>query len=497
MKLVSFLFYLVFSVIALTGYNLKAMEIVFGKKYPIAHKLDTKDLAWQSIQFEKDLTGKVIYKLQATHPRGIKLSYLKGKDYLLSEDIQKNMVRNFEVKQSEVMFDQNQNVVFEIVLPYDFQTRYLPLKFEKDDGYQEVVLRLRFGDYRFMLASRTLNTVSFVEAGPVLAAQPLERLFMKRSQLKKRAPKPVEEEKVSNVQVDDIYNDISKDLNIQSRIVTDVDAVLASESSEEVMDEFDVLVNKYLPSPEAQKAKTGSESLVLDKAALNATGGAIKVSGSNIVSYEDAQRQNGYNSDQLTDEQKQILDNPMTDKDYANYLNDATNVKIKDQDFDPDANIDQIIAEAVAYTRSESNNKEQYASLENDPALEGVKLGYDDEESDKLEDETSFNSEDSESESESRSSQSQSKAQIETDVEELFGFSNDNWIEPKSAPVLVIKPKPASKKRDLASFAAPKRNNFVEMVPSKTSPRNAPGANMDDLFGGGDQGPGVNNGLGF
>ncbi len=479
---------------ALVCHNLNAMEIVFGKKYPIAHKLDSKELAWQSIQFEKDLTGKVIYKLQATHPRGIKLSYLKGKDYLLSEDIQKNMVRNFEVKQPEVMFDQEQKVTFEVVLPYDFQTRYLPLKFEKDDGYQEVVLRLRFGDYRFMLASRTLNNVSFVEAGPVLAAQPLERLFMKRGQFKKRAAKVVEAEKVSNVQVDDIYNDLSKELNIQSRIVTDVDAVLASESSEEVMDEFDVLVNKYLPSPDENKAQAGSESLVIDKKALNATGRNIKVGGNNIVSFEDAQQQSGYNSDNLSQEQKDLFDNPTTDKDYAQYLDDATSGKKQNQDFDPDASIDEIIAQAAEYTRSEENNPEQYASLENDPALEGVKIGYDDE---SITDEENLNEESEDDDVEASPLNSKTPSQIQADVEELFGFSNDNWVEPKSAPVLVIKPKAASKKRDLASFAAPKRNNFVEMVPSKTAPKPAPGTNMDDLFGGGDQGPGVNNGLGF
>jgi hypothetical protein len=462
MKMYKALFVIGFLIPQIFSKPSSAMEIIFGRKYPIAQKTALDQLNWLSVEFEKDITGKVIYKLEATHPEGKKISYLKGKDYLLSEDIQKNMVRNFEVKVPEVEFGPDQKAIIEIVLPYDFQTRYLPIRFEKPNGYQEVVLRLRFGDYRFMLASRVLNTVSFVETAPVIAAKSLDQLFMRRSQLKKRAPKEVVAEQVANVQVDDIYNDIKADLKIESRIGTSVEEALAVDSSEQVMDDFDSLLNKYAPVEES--------NIAINKDALNATGKSLNVKGSEI-SFEDSQNQGAFSASDLS---KDLKANNDHDAFIDDLVKEAQNIE-----FSAEATIEDIIAQA--------GNLEQYA----DDTEVGVEQeGY--------EIVTENETTDSQLDSENQVANVKPKKTYipAVDTEALFGFAADNWVEPKSAPVLVMKPKPVDQKRRIASFEPPKRNNFVEFVPAKkTAP--AKGVNMDDLFGGGNDSGANPSGFGF
>lgn len=458
--------------------SVMAMEIIFGQKYPIAQKSSGDQLSWLSVQFEKDPTGKVVYRLEASHPTGKKLSYLKGKDYLLSEDIQKNMIRNFEVKVPEVEFDANGKIVFEVVLPYDFQTRYLPLKFEKPNGYQELVLRLRFGDYRFMLASRVLNNVSYIESVPMLAAKQLEQLYSSRSMLKKRAPKLVEKAAVAQVNVDDIYNDIRQDLNIESRI-DKYDGANAVVENNAVDDDFDALLSKYSPT-ETKSQPEPSRDYAINPQNLNASGKSLKVKGKE-VSFEDSQMQSGYNGTVSSAEQD-ILNNPTTEKDYNSYVNDLMQ-EDKNTEFKSDATIDEIIAKAGQF-----DNEEQEIGTGN------LELSSEDQ-ARLLESESALNSE---LQPKAEEIKPKPKKQVyipPVDAEELFGFVSDNWVEPKSAPILVIKPKPVDQKRRISSFEPPKRNNFVEMVPAK-KPKPA-GVNMDDLFGGGNTSEANPNGFGF
>lgn len=439
--------------------SLNAMEIIFGRKYPIQQNANKDQLSWLSVTFEKDLTGKVLYKLEASHPQGKKISYLKGRDYLLSEEIQKSLVRNFEVKMPEVEFDTTGKATYEIVLPYDFQTRYLPLKFEKDGGYQEVVLRLRFGDYRFMLASRTLNTVANVDNIAVSSATTVEQLFAKRSLLKARPDKVEVKEEIVAVNVDDIYDLTRQDLNIKSRIVTDVSQMAATETKEEVMDEFDVLINQYLPDEKQAKEVV-----------------AVKA-----IEVKTAQAQNV--SDEAALLEKQLTSNPASENDYNAYVEGL----IKDEkkgEFGTDASVDDIIAQADQFGKIEEERERNKKILNMDEEQLEQYLSSMDENGNPV------------GEIEEQAVAVQPKKEVyipPVDTEALFGLPSDDWVEPKSAPILVMKPKPVDQKRRVASFEAPKRNNFVEMTPPpKSAP--PPTVNMDDLFGGSGA---DSNGLGF
>lgn len=437
--------------ILMGGKPLNAMEIIFGKKYPIQQNSNKDQLSWTSIEFEKDVTGKVIYKLTATHPKGKKISYLKGKDYLLSEEIQRSMVRNFEVKFPDAEFDSNHRVSYELVLPYDFQTRYLPLKFETEDGYQDVVLRLRFGDYRFMLASKILNTVYNAENVSIANAKTVEQLFASRAQLKKRPDKVVEKQEVAAVNVDDIYGVISKDLNIKSRIVTDVSQVAEAEPEEQVMDEFDSVLSQYLPSEKEAKSVSEVKNVI-----------PRPTEKSRDISYE------------LSQVDQDVIANPTTEKDYNAYVENLIKDNEKPEEFNEDATVDDIINQAGRFekqAREEAINK-KILNIEEEKLEQFL---------------SSVNGEEPQETEEDMEAQKipPPKQQVyvpPVDTEELFGLPSDGWVEPKSAPILVIKPQPVNQKRRMASFEAPKRNNFVEMTPApKAAP---PAGNMDDLFGG-------------
>lgn len=442
-----------------------AMEIIFGRKYPIQQKVATGQLSWLSVQFEKDITGKVIYKLEASHPEGKKISYLKGRDYLLSEDIQTNMIRNFEIKVPEVEFDENQKAFFEVTLPYDFKTRYLPLKFETEKGYQEVVLRLRFGDYRFMLASRLLNTVSYTETEPVIAAKTVDQLFANREKLKRRPPKLIEKMEVAEVKVDDIYSVLSKDMNIQSRIITDEQKAMAAQAQAEAPDEFDSILSKYaIDEDKAKLAMDPAQGIKINPEQMRAVSSKNNYGNSGNLSD---------NSD-LSAEQLEILNNPTTESDYNAYVDDLVKDK-ESKGFDAEASIDEIIAQAGQFDRAEQ--AANIAELNNNMDEEEDSVGDD------SSDEALFNS--LSTQSSASSSKPKKQAYVPpVNTDELFGLPSDNWVEPKSAPILVMKPKPINQKRRLASFEPPKRNNYIEMVPApKAAP--AKGLEMDDLFGGG------------
>ncbi len=468
------------------GSFLNAMEIIFGRKYPISQKAASNELVWKSIEFEKDPTGKVIYKLEASHPNGKKLSYLKGKDYLVSEDIQKNMVRSFEIKVPEVEFDSSKNVIYEISLPYDFKTRYLPLKFEKAGGYQEIVLRLRFGDYKFMLASRVLNNVSNIESAPTMAsAKEVDDLFLKRSQLKKRAPKLVEKIEVADVQVDDIYNALRQDLNIETQIGTKSEIANNNAMGSQVPDEVDALLDKYLPTEEETKSVVNpTQGYAVNPKSLAGSKNSL-----NSNAKESVQNKQLIPGSFNSSAQQNIINNPTTDSDYQAYVDDFTKVESK-ADFNPNASIDEIIAQAEGapveskYGTVESSSKKGLSTAvktgrglaENSTKEEiqvtgqGTKAGE-------------ITGGDVEIEEKPVRRAVKKRAYIApVNTNELFGLPDDNWTETKTAPVFVMKPKARSKKRKTASFAPPARNNFVEWTPPNAS-KLKKNKNINDLFG--------------
>ncbi len=448
-----------------------AMEIIFGQKYPIQQKTNSDQLAWLSVQFEKDITGKVIYRLEASHPKGKKISYLKGRDYLLSEDMQKNMIRNFEVKNPEVDFDIEQKAYFEVTLPYDFNTRYLPLKFETEKGYQEVVLRLRFGDYRFMLASRVLNSVSFVETEPVIAAKTVDQLFAKRELLKKRPPKLIEKQEIVEVKVDDIYDVISKDLNIQTRIISDDAKAAAQDTQPAEMDEFDTLLSKYAIDENKAKSVTNpSQGMKINPQQLNSFTSNTSSTDGNL------------DTSNLSPEEQEILNKPTTESDYNAYVDDLVKEK-KPGDFDGAASIDEIIAQAGQF-----DSAEQAAAIiktSDDIESEDVDNEQDlsaNDRSDEMANQFENISNTNETTGFNRAFKPKAVYIPPVDTEELFGLPSQDWVEPKSAPVLVMKPKPVDQKRRIASFDKPQRNNFVEWTPAP-KPAAAKGVNIDELFG--------------
>jgi hypothetical protein len=175
-------------------------------------------------------------------------------------------------------------------------------------------------------------------------------------------------------------------------------------------------------------------------------------------------------------------------------------VKEKDSDgFDAEASIDEIISQAGQFDRAESaaNIAKSNDSLENEDE-DSDTVGYDVGNIDDLMSEASSFDEDSDLAQNEEQSFEDDVEEVKpvvkpmprpvvvapVDTEELFGLPSEDWIEPKSAPVLVMAPKPVNQKRRIASFEKPKRNNFVEMAfPPKPEP--SKGVNMDDLFGGG------------
>ena len=125
--------------VILGGKDARAMKMIFDTIHPISpnliqNKAYTSSLIWKSIQFKKTPAGKVVYKLQAYYPGGKSLTYLKGKEEILSDEVRDNLVNDFDVKTETIKFI-NGSATFEMILPYDFKTRYIPLKFEKNDGF--------------------------------------------------------------------------------------------------------------------------------------------------------------------------------------------------------------------------------------------------------------------------------------------------------------------------------------------------------------------------
>ena len=227
MRRVKFFIFIACLQVVLGGKDARAMKMIFDTIHPISpnliqNKAYTSSLIWKSIQFKKTPAGKVVYKLQAYYPGGKSLTYLKGKEEILSDEVRDNLVNDFDVKTETIKFI-NGSATFEMILPYDFKTRYIPLKFEKNDGFQDIVVRMRFGGYRFRLASRVLNNVVFVKPQDALVAvNDSDKLFVQRLGLKRRLDQnQMIAEK--SIDVDSIYNSAKEELKVDSAVASDED----------------------------------------------------------------------------------------------------------------------------------------------------------------------------------------------------------------------------------------------------------------------------------
>ncbi|MCO5113289.1 MAG: hypothetical protein M9899_03845 [Bdellovibrionaceae bacterium] len=180
-----------------------AMEIVFDKTYNISRKANMTTLNWKTVSFEKLSGNRVKYKLVAEHPNAKSLEYLQNVDAVVSEDIKSRLVRKFDIVTSNIEF-KNGEAHFELELPYDFETRYLPVKLVKDNGYEDYVVRFRFGDYRFLVANKLINNAVKKDISNIASKDPND-LYQVRRQAKRRVIIRKQESTVPVISVDEIY----------------------------------------------------------------------------------------------------------------------------------------------------------------------------------------------------------------------------------------------------------------------------------------------------
>lgn len=179
-----------------------SMEIIFDKTYNISRKANITTLNWRTVSFEKLSGNRVKYKLVAEHPEGKSIEYLSNVDSVVSEDIKKRLIRKFDITTSKIEFKDGA-AHFELELPYDFETRYLPIKLVKNNGHEDYVVRFRFGDYRFMVANKLINDSVKKDISNIAAKDPND-LYQVRRQGKRRVIiRKQEESRV--VSVDEIY----------------------------------------------------------------------------------------------------------------------------------------------------------------------------------------------------------------------------------------------------------------------------------------------------
>ena len=90
-------------------------------------------------------------------------------------------------------------------------------------AFQDIVVRMRFGGYRFRLASRVLNNVVFVKPQDALVAvNDSDKLFVQRLGLKRRLDQnQMIAEK--SIDVDSIYNSAKEELKVDSAVASDED----------------------------------------------------------------------------------------------------------------------------------------------------------------------------------------------------------------------------------------------------------------------------------
>lgn len=179
-----------------------AMEIIFDKTYNISRTANLTSLNWKSVTFTQISGGRIKYTLIAQHPEGKSLEYLPNADSVVSEEIKSRLIRKFDIVTSEITFKDGE-AHLEVELPYDFETRYLPIKLHKKDGYEDYVVRFRFGDYRFLVANKVINRTSAKDVSNIAGKDPND-LYKVRKQARRRVIIKKQEE-APTYSVDDIY----------------------------------------------------------------------------------------------------------------------------------------------------------------------------------------------------------------------------------------------------------------------------------------------------
>lgn len=236
-----------FGVILGLGYFLvptlsHAMEIIFDKEYNISKKANITSLNWKAVTFSKVGAGRVKYTLKAEHQDGVTLEYLKDIDSMISKGIKNKMIGSYEVKNTKVEF-QNGIATLEVEVPYDFETRYLPVKVIKKEGFEDYVVRLRFGDYKFLMANKVLNATGTIDPSKI-ASKDHRDLYKNRKQLKRREVVK-DTTQTQNVSVDEIYSD-AKGTSTTNSVATSSSpkAPVVSEDAS-VYDQFENLAKQY------------------------------------------------------------------------------------------------------------------------------------------------------------------------------------------------------------------------------------------------------------
>lgn len=182
----------------------QSMQIIFDKTYNISRNAHITSLNWKTVSFTKLSGSRVKYQLVAQHPEGQKLEYLKSVDNSVSTEIKERLVRAFDISSAEMNFE-NGEVHVTLELPYDFETRYLPIKLVTQDGYEDYIVRLRFGDYRFLVANKVINRMTNRDVSKIAGKDPND-LYQVRKQAKRRVViKKKQDAPVFTV--DDIYAD--------------------------------------------------------------------------------------------------------------------------------------------------------------------------------------------------------------------------------------------------------------------------------------------------
>lgn len=233
-------------VFLLTPLSASSMEIIFDKTYNISRKANLTTLNWRSVKFNKTPSGRVKYELTAEHPEGVQIEYLRGVNESISKAIKEKMVGSYDVPQKTVKFDENGAAVIVLDLPYDFETRYLPIKVVKKNGYEDYIVRLRFGDYRFLVANKVLNRFSSKDVSNI-ASRDHNELYRKRRQLKRRIV--ITKEQGPAYTVDELYNETQQARGIATHesAATENQAqnFEAEASGGSLFDEFESLAQQY------------------------------------------------------------------------------------------------------------------------------------------------------------------------------------------------------------------------------------------------------------
>lgn len=134
-----------------------ATSFILGKQYQLKQKRVKGSLYWQSVMFEKSISGGFKITFVVFNTKGKTLEFLDEYKDFVNKEIQEYCVSKFSLSDTKVSFDEEKKTKISFQVKKIKSLMYLPLKVSYTDGFEDYLTRIRIKNSKLAISTRPLQ----------------------------------------------------------------------------------------------------------------------------------------------------------------------------------------------------------------------------------------------------------------------------------------------------------------------------------------------------